>query len=166
MKIQSIQKRMRSFEILQEILDKLTILYYFIASFILWVDLDTFKKFEIKIIAFHFKDNAVIKKDKWFCRTQILSVMFLSRQLTSTKRNYWFTELKIFELMWTIKKIKRLIQSLQHRVIIQTNYQTIVDICAQTLITIINSIIRINIRLIRAFQFLSQFNLNVCYKSD
>ena len=55
-------------------------------------------------------------------------------------------------------------QSSKHRLVIQTDHQVIVDICAQTLITATKSIIRINFKLIRAFQFFNQYNFDVCYK--
>lgn len=47
----------------------------------------------------------------------------------------------------------------------QTNYQIIVDICKQTLITSTNFTIRMNIKFGRIFQFFSQFNFDVRYKS-
>ncbi len=50
--------------------------------------------------------------------------------------------------------------------IIQTDHVVIVDICKQTFITFINSVTRMNLRLIRVFQFLSQFsNLKIRHKS-
>ena len=57
-------------------------------------------------------------------------------------------------------------QSFYHRVIMQIDHQIIVDICKQILITIINSRIRMNIRLVRVFQFFSQFNFDVRYKFE
>ena len=95
-----------------------------------------------------------------------LPVLFLSRQLTTAERNYWPTELETSELVWTTKKIKHLIQSSNYRVIVQTDHQTIVNICSQTLITSINFTLRMNIRLIKTSQSLSQFNLNIRYKFD
>ena len=157
--------KVRSFESLQKIISHSFILYHFNVDKSFWIDLNTFKKFEIKIIIFHLKNEIKLEKEKWSFRTSILSVLFFSRQLTAAKRNYWSTELKTFELMWTIKKIKHFIQSSHHRVIIQTDHQTIVDICEQILITSINLTLRMNIRLIKASQFLNQFNLNIRYKS-
>ena len=157
--------KIKSFESLQKIISHSFILYHFNVNKPLWIDLNTFKKFEIKVVVFHLKDDVILEKEKWSSRTSILSVLFFSRQLTAAKRNYWSTKLKTFELVWTIKKIKHLVQDSHHRVIIQTNHQAIVDICEQILITSINSTLRMNIRLIRASQFLNQFNLNIKYKS-
>ena len=115
-KIQLTHKEVLFFETLQEVISKSSMLYHFIATKTLWIDLDTFKKFEIDVIVFHVKNDVII--NKWPSRTQILSVMFLSRQLTSAELNYWFTELETFGLVWTIKKIRHLVQSSHHRVII------------------------------------------------
>ena len=99
MKILFIKKKMQSFEILQKVLSKFTMFYHFVASFVLWIDFDTFKKFDIDVIVFHFKDDVVIEKNRWFFRIQILFVMFLSRQLTSAELNYWLTKLEISKLI-------------------------------------------------------------------
>ena len=165
-KIVSTHKNMLVFENLQKTISKFSMLYYFVSSKILWINFNTFKEFEVDVIIFHFINDVVIEKNKWFSKTQILSIMFLNRQLTFAKFNYWFTELETFELIWTIKKIKHLVQNSKHRVIIQIDHQIIVDICAQTLITATNSTIRMNVKLVRAFQFFNQFNLNIRYKSN
>lgn len=93
--------------------------------------------------------------------------MFLSRLLTTAERNYWFTKLKIADLIWIVKKIRHFIQSSKKSVIIQTNHVVIINICKQTFITFINFVMRMNLRLIRVSQFLSQFsNLKIRHKSD
>ena len=157
--------KIKSFKLLQKIINHSFILYHFNVDKSFWIDLDIFKKFEIKVVVFHLKNDVILEKERWSFRTSILSVLFLSKQLTTAKRNYWSTKLEIFELVWTIKKIKHFIQDLHHRVIIQTNHQTIIDICEQILITSINSTLRMNICLIRVSQFFNQFNLDIKYKS-
>lgn len=49
--------------------------------------------------------------------------------------------------------IKHLVQSSRHRVIVQIDHQAIVDVCEQTLIIVINSTIRMNVKLVRTSQF-------------
>lgn len=120
--INSITQEFKSFELLQKFLSKSAMLFHFDSIKVLWMNLNTFKKFDIKIIIFHLKNNVIIKKDKWFSRTSMLSIMFLNRQLTSAKRNYWFIELEICELVWIIKKIRHLIQRSKHRIIIQIDH--------------------------------------------
>ena len=96
-KIQLTHKKVLFFETLQKIINKSFMLYHFIATKTLWINLDTFKKFEINVIVFHVKNDVII--NKWLSRTQILFVMFLNRQLTSAELKYWSTELETFELI-------------------------------------------------------------------
>jgi hypothetical protein len=93
--------------------------------------------------------------------------MFLSRLLIAAEKNYWFIELKTVELIWIIKKVKHLIQSFEKSIIIQTNHAAIVDICKQTSIISTNFVMKMNLRLVRASQFLSQFsNLKIRHKFE
>ena len=57
-----------------------------------------------------------------------------------------------------------MVKSSYQAVRIQTNYSTIIDIIRQNSIVFIISTMRMNIRLIRASQFLKQFNLDISYK--
>lgn len=75
-------------------------------------------------------------------------------------------ELEIAGFVWVVKKVGHLIESSQACVIIQTDYSAILDILQQSSITSMASIMRMNLRLIRASQFLHQFKLDVQYKSD
>jgi hypothetical protein len=163
-KIIFINKKMISFLLLQKNLIKTTLLIHFDKIKWLWIDLDEFKEFDFEVIIFH-----VIKKfskKTWSIKNDIQLIMFLSRLLISAKKNYWLIELKTVELIWVIKKIRHLIQSSKKSVIIQTNHAVIMNICKQIFITSINSVMRMNLRLIRVFQFLSQFsNLKIRHKS-
>lgn len=59
--------------------------------------------------------------------------------------------------MWVLKKVRHVVESSWSKVIVQTNHLAILDITQQCSITLTNSIIRINVRLVRALQFLCQF---------
>ncbi len=163
-KIILINKKMISFLLLQKNLIKITFLIHFDKIKWLWIDLDEFKEFDFEVIIFH-----VIKKFSkrtWSIKNDIQFIMFLSRLLISAKKNYWFIELKIIKLIWVIKKIRHFIQFSKKSMIIQTNHVVIMNICKQIFITSINSVMRMNLRLIRVFQFLSQFsNLKIRHKS-
>ena len=89
--------------------------------------------------------------------------MFLSRILTDAERNYWPTELEIAGFVWVIKKVRYLVELSKHKVVIQTDHSAILDIMKQTLL-VTTSTVRANVRLIRASQFLRQFQLDVRYK--
>ena len=77
-----------SFRELQKALSKSCILVHFNPAWILWVDLDSSKKFGFGAIIFHIKNNKKIEQDKWPSRTDIESMLFLSRLLTSAEQNY------------------------------------------------------------------------------
>jgi hypothetical protein len=162
-KIILIDKEMTSFLLLQENHTKTILLIHFDKNKWLWIDLNEFKEFDFEVIVFH-----VIKKfskKTWSIKNDIQLIMFLSRLLISAEKNYWLIELKTVELIWVIKKIKHSIQSFEKSIIIQTNHAAIVNICKQTSIISTNSVMRMNLRLVRAFQFLSQFsNLKIRHK--
>ncbi len=159
-----VNKKMISFLLLQENLIKTTFLIHFDKAKWLWINLDEFKKFDFEVIVFH-----VIKefsKETWSIKNDIQLIMFLSRLLIFVEKNYWSTELKTAELIWIIKTMKHLIQSFEKSVIIQIDHAAILNICKQTFIISTNSTMRMNLRLMRAFQFLSQFsNLEIRHKS-
>jgi hypothetical protein len=164
-RIISINKKMIFFLLLQKNLIKITLLIHFDKSKWLWIDLNDFKKFDFEMIVFHVTKK--FSKEIWSTKDDIQSIMFLSRLLTFVERNYWSTELKIAELIWVIKKVRHLIQFSKKSVIIQIDHAVIVNICKQTSIINTNFVMRMNLRLIRAFQFLSQFsNLKIRHKSE
>lgn len=153
-----------SFEELQEALSKACILVHFNPSWILWVDLDASKEFGFGAVIFHVKNNKKIEKGKWPSRTDMEPILFLSRLLTSAEKNYWPTELEIAGFVWVLKKIRHMVESSQHPAMIQTDHSAILDIMKQNSIVSTTSTMRMNVRLVRASQYLRQFNLEVRYK--
>lgn len=91
--------KVKSFQSLQKIINHSYILYHFNVNKWPWINLNIFKKFEIKVVIFYFKENTTIEKEKWSSRISILSILFFSRQFIMTKINYWSTELKTFGLI-------------------------------------------------------------------
>ena len=89
--------------------------------------------------------------------------MFLSRMLTSAEKDYWPTELGIAGFVWTVKKVRHLIESSTRPVQIQTDYSSILDLMKQNSI-VSTSTLPLNVRLIRVSQFLRQFDLQVSHK--
>ena len=151
-----------SFECLQDELSKPSLLVHFNPDRVLWIDLDASKEFGFGVQVFHVKGEA--PKEKWPARSQIEPIMYLSRLLTSAERSYWPTELEVAGFVWTIKKIRHLVESSRYKVVIQTDHSAILDIMRQSSITSISSTICMNVRLIRAAQFLRQFQLDVRHK--
>lgn len=93
------------------------------------------------------------------------TILFLSRELSTAEKNYWPTELEIADFVWTIKKIRHLVESCKHPVIVQTDHSAIVDIMKKSSITSTTSTIRMNTRLVHTSQFLRQFRLDIRHKS-
>ena len=156
--------QMVSFESLQKALSRPSLLVHFDSDRVLWIDLDASKEFGFGVMLFHVKKDAVIPPGKWPTRSQIEPIMFLSRLLTTAERNYWPTELEIAGFVWAIKKVRHMVESSKNPVIIQTDHSAILDLMRQSSITTTTSTMRLNVRLIRASQFLRQFQLDVRHK--
>ena len=129
----------------------------------LWIDLDASREWGFGVQIFHVKKDFT-GDQKWPPRTAIEPIMFLSHMLTAAEKNYWPTELEIAGFVWTIKKVRHLVESSTHPVIVQTDHSAILDIMKQSSITSTTSTLRMNVRLVRASQFLRQFQLNVRHK--
>lgn len=110
-------------------------------------------------------ESDVLPKRMWPSNTSMQPILSLSRVLTVVKKNYWPTKLEIAGLVWVIKKLRHLVESSRASVIIQTDYAAILDIMQQSSITSTSSIMRMNVRLVKASQFLRQFHLIVRHKS-
>ena len=91
--------------------------------------------------------------------------MFLNRMFTSTEEKYWFTKLKMIDLIWLIKRIRHLIETFKHVIIIYTNHAVNLFITRQIKFTN-NSVDKLNMKLIRTSIYFFQFRLNIRYKSN
>lgn len=108
--------------------------------------------------------NNDLPKRRWPSSTLVWSILFLSRLLTTAERNYWPTELEIAGFVWVLKKVRHLMKSFKAKIIIQTDHSAILNILQQSFITLSSSIMRLNLRLVRASQFFQQFKLDVHHK--
>ncbi len=152
-----------SFDSLQSALAQPTLLAHFDPGRRLWIDLDASKEFGFGAVIFHVKEGIKLE-GKWPAKAAVEPIMFLSRLLTPAEKNYWPTELEIAGFVWVIKKVRHMVESSRYPVIIQTDHSAIVDITKQSSITSTNSTMRMNVRLVRASQFLRQFRLDVRHK--
>ncbi len=92
-------------------------------------------------------------------------IMFLSKLLNSAERNYWPTELEVAAIVWVVRKIRHLIEASEVlSVIIYTDHSAAVQISRQTTLATASTK-KLNLRLIRASQYLSGFNLAVRHKA-
>ena len=90
--------------------------------------------------------------------------MFLSRLISSTKSRYWFTKLKIADLIWVFRKIRHLIESSKTFDIVYTDHEATLTIAKQTSFTT-SSIDKLNLRLIRISEYIQRFDLTIRHKS-
>ena len=152
-----------SFEELQKAMSQPSMLVHFDPSKTLWIDLDASKEFGFGAVVFHSKDFDE-KDGKWPTRTTMQPILFLSRLLTPAEQNYWPTELEIAGFVWVIKKVRHMVESSKYPVRVQTDHSAILDIFRQSSIVSTTSTMRMNVRLVRASQFLRQFRLEVTHK--
>ena len=152
-----------SFEELQKAMSRPSMLVHFDAAKTLWIDLDASKEFGFGAVVFHVKDEST-QEGKWPTRNTMQPILFLSRLLTSAERNYWPTELEIAGFVWVIKKVRHMVESSKNPTRVQTDHSAILDIFKQSCIVSTTSTMRMNVRLVRASQFLRQFRLEVTHK--
>ena len=159
-----LDSELASFHALQEVLSRLTTLVHHNTNKTLWIDLDASKEFGFGIVAFHTAGENILPERKWLSSTSMQPILFLSRLLTAAEKNYWPTKLEIAGFVWVIKKLRHLVELSRTSVIIQTDHAAIFDIMQQSSITSTSSTMKMNVRLIRASQFLRQFHLIVRHK--
>ena len=141
-----------------------TFLIHFDKKRRLYIDLNVFKQWNFATIVYHVLNDSL--SDVTYSRTAIQSIMFLSRCLNDVEKNYWSTELKIIDIVWVVRKIRHMIESIEiSSTIIYTNHFAVVFISRQIILTI-SSNDKLNLRLMRTSQYLSDFNLYVRHKVD
>ncbi len=91
------------------------------------------------------------------------SILFLSRLLTDAETRYWPTELEIAGIVWAIKKIRYIIKASEYLTVIYTDHSAAVAIVRQTSLNTISTE-KLNLRLVRASEYLQRFRLDVRYK--
>ena len=131
----------------------------------LYIDLNAFKKWDFVVMIYHVQENFANDKVT-FSRISMQFIMFFNKCLNEVEKNYWLTKLKIAKIVWVMRKIKHMIKIIEcFSIIIYTNYSATMSISRQINLTISN-IDKLNLRLIRASQYLFEFNLNVRHKSN
>ena len=146
---------------LQTAIQEARILAHFDPARQLYIGVDTSKK-GIGIMAFHAigdptDDKEIHKQNK------IQPIMFLSRTLTPAETRYWPTELEVAGVVWAISKLRHLINSSSRPTIVYTDHSAAVWIARQTSL-MTTSTEKLNLRLVRASAFLSQFDLDVRFR--
>ena len=128
----------------------------------LYINVDTSKR-GIRVIAFHMISDPTDNDKQAHIQTKIQPILFLSRTLTSTETRYWPTELEVTGVVWAVAKLRHLINSSTRPTIIYTDHSAVIWITRQTSL-ITTSTDKLNLRLVRASAFLSQFDLDVRFR--
>ena len=163
-----------AFATLQDILSKPSYLSHFNPHWTLYIDIDASKDFGFGVVIYHDWAQAAASDSASDAsattgytttqkRTRIRPIMFLSKLLTDAERNYWPTELEVAGLVWTVRKVRHLIESSKSKVVVYTDHSASVDIAKQGSLAT-TSTVRLNLRLIRASQYLQRFELDVRHK--
>ena len=160
-KVTPTEEEVEAFRILQQALTTETYLHHYDASRQLYVDLDGSKKYGFGVMVYHVVDDP---QESSFPKTDVQPIMFLSKLLNAAELRYWPTELEVAALIWTLKKIPHMLsQRTGKKVIVFTDHSATTDIARQTTLSSSSSD-RMNLRLVRASQYASQFDLDVRWR--
>ena len=126
----SIDLKIIFFKTLQNILSKKFYLMHINTKRQLFIDLNVNKKFDIEIMLYYVKKNYFknFKSDQFSSRHVIESIFFFNRFVIETKSRYWFTELKIVDIVWIFKKIKYIVKVFIVSIVIYTNHDFALNI--------------------------------------
>ena len=155
-------EKLESYRLLQKDFSKTSFLVHFSSNRQLYIDIDVFKRREFEAMIYHLKVDVNFDK---FKRNDIELILFLSRMLNETETKYWFTELEMCDLVWIVRKIRHMIETIKSIIVVFTNHVVNTFIAKQTTMNS-NNTDKLNLRLVRAFVYLSQFRLKMKYKSE
>ena len=155
------QAEQMSFELIQEALCQPTTLYHFVPNEQLLIDLDA-SKHGFGVVAYHLKDDYRNYEDskRRPPRTAMRPILFLSRLLSSAETRYGSTEMEVACLVWTLRKLRHMIESSTKPVIFHTDHSATVDIGKQSTLST-TSTDRLNLRLVRASAYVQRFNITL-----
>ena len=151
---------LESYRQLQEAFRKATLLVHHDPTRPLYIDVDASKRRGIGVVIYHLKLGADPNNPK---RSEIEPIMFLSRMLTPAEERYWPTELEMAGLVWVVRRARHLIEASRHPTIVFTDHAANTGIAKQTTLSSSNTD-KLNLRLVRASTYLSQFRLDVRYR--
>jgi hypothetical protein len=87
-------------------------------------------------------------------RNKIQPILFLSKLLSVAERNYWPTELEVACLCWAVRRVRHLLEAAETPTIVVTDHAATTGIARATSLTS-SSVDKLNMRLVRASQYLS-----------
>ena len=150
-----------AFNALQSGFAKPSMLHHFDRTRPLYIHLDASIQRGFGIMIAHVEGDAISSNPP---RTKTQPILFLSKTLSTAERRYWPTELEVACLVWTIKRMRWMVEACDKPVVVLTDHAATTAIATQTPLSS-SSVDKLNNRLTRASQYLSQFgNLQVLYK--
>ena len=158
-------RELNAFYHLQQLFLRPLILLHYNPSCQLYINLDASKAFCFRAMVYYSKDTITQDNNAPPKKTSIEPILFLSQLLTDTKTQYWPTELKTMGLVWTIKKVRHMVELAKMLMIVYTDHAAIVSIARQANLTTITATDKLNLQIIQASKYLQPFNLDVCHKS-
>ena len=154
------ESELQAFQRLQEVFREPIFLVHHDLKRQLYADVDALKR-GFGAVVYYVKGDKIV-----FGKEDVEPIMFLSKMLTPAESRYWPTELETAGLVWLVKRIKHLIVAQKSnspgnpRVTVYTDHSATTSIVKQTKLTT-SSTDKLNLRLVRALMYLSQFNLDV-----
>ena len=149
-----------AFQDLQNAFRSPTFLMHYDRKRRLYVDIDASKVWGFAAMVYHAKGETAMP-----AKTDVQAILFLSKSINAAERNYWPTELEVAAIVWVVRKIRHLIEASEvPPVVIYTDHSAAVQISRQTTLST-SSTDKLNLRLVRASQYLSGFNLAVRHKA-
>ena len=163
----SISNEIDSFNQIQEAFFKISFLHHFDTQKTLFIDIDVFKIYDFEIMIYHLKNDWSFNKDNRMIlkSAEIELILFLSRMLSNVEHKLFSTELEMTALIWTVKRIKHMIESAIKITIIFIDHVANSSIARQTTLSSEN-IDKLNLKLVKIFIYLAQFDLNIRYRSE
>ena len=154
-----------AFETIQKTFDNPNFLYHQDPNRCLYIDLDASKRHSFGVMVYHMQDDHDGPLDHTVKgnRHKVQPILFLSKLLTDAETRYWPTELEIACLVWTVKKIRYMINGSLAGTVIWTDHSATVQIMKQMTLTS-SSTDKLNLRLVQASQYCSQFCLDVRHR--
>ena len=123
----STSKKTKFFNQLQKVFVDFIFFIHFDFNRRSYIDLNVFKRWDFVVIVYHVLKNSIENVE--FARIDVQFIFFFSKFFNDAKKNYWFTELKVVEIVWVIKKIRHMIKSTKlSSTIIYTNHSTAIFI--------------------------------------
>ena len=110
---------------------------------------------------YHFKSNANFNNSK---RNDIEFILFLNRMFNEIEIRYWFIEFEMIDLIWIVRKVRHMIKTIKTTIVVFIDHAVNTFIIKQ-IILINSNTNKFNFRLMRTFIYLSQFRLDVKYRS-